>query len=299
MRSGAVRYIARRLLTAALLVFVVSSASFLLARAAPGDHLSGFDIDPAYAAAERRRLGLDRPILEQYASWLGGGLRLDFGESLRFRRPVTDLVRERAGNTAVLGVCALLLATVVGIPLGVISGSRRGLVPALLGGTSLLLLSIPPLVTSLLLLVADLRWRPDLPPVVAPALALALPITALLERLQSQAMSEALSEPSIAAAVARGIPPRRVIWRHGLRLSLKPVLAIYGIVVGGVLSGSFVVEIVLDWPGLGDLMYEALISRDLFLVAGCAAAVSAFLAAGILAADLAVLAVDPRVDSVP
>jgi ABC-type dipeptide/oligopeptide/nickel transport system permease component len=297
VRSGILRYIARRVLTAALLVLVVSSASFLLARLAPGDHLSGFDVDPAYAASERRRLGFDRPILEQYGSWLSGGARLDFGESLRFRRPVTALVRERAGNTALLGTCALLLATVVGIPLGVLSGSRRGYFSSILGGTSLLLLSIPPLVTSLLLLVADLRWGPDLPRVVLPALALALPITALLERLQAQAMGEALAEPSIAAAVARGIPARRVVWRHGLRLSLKPVLAIYGIVIGGVLSGSFVVEIVLDWPGLGDLMYEALIARDLYLVAGCAAAVSGFLAAGILAADLAVIAVDPRIEA--
>lgn len=297
MRRGAVRYIMRRLLTAALLVFIVSSAAFVLARAAPGDHLSGFDVDPAYAAAERRRLGLDRPILEQYASWLSRGVRLDFGESLRFRRPVAALVGERAGNTAVLGASALLLATVVGIPLGVLSGSGRGPLPSIVGGISLLMLSIPSLVTSLLLLVADMRWRPDLPRLVLPALALALPITALLERLQSQSMGEALAEPSIAAAVARGIPSRRVVWRHGLRLSLKPVLAIYGIIVGGVLSGSFVVEVVLDWPGLGDLMYEALIARDLYLVAGCAAAVSGFLAAGILAADLAVIAVDPRIES--
>jgi peptide/nickel transport system permease protein len=295
VQTGALRYIVGRFLTALLLVFVVASASFVLARLAPGDHLSGFDVDPAYAAAERHRLGLDRPFVEQYLAWLGRGLQLDLGESLRFRRPVATLLRERAWNTLRLGVSALLLATAIGIPLGVLSGSRRGALSSLVGGTSLVLLSIPPLITSLALLVAAVRLHMPLPRLVLATLALALPIAALLERLQSRSLEEALREPSIAAAIGRGIPRSRVVWRHALRLSLKPVLAIYGVIVGGVLSGSFAVEIVMGWPGLGELMFQALVSRDLFLVAGCAAAVSVFLAAGILFADLALLAADPRI----
>lgn len=290
------RYFVGRVLTAALLVFFVSSAAFVLSRLAPGDHLSALDVDPAYAAAERRRLGLDRPLSAQYADWLARGLRLDLGESLRFRRPVAALLRERAGNTALLGLSALLLATAVGIPLGVVTGTGRGAFSSIVSGSSLVLLSIPPLITSLILLLIAARTGVALPRLVLPTVALALPIAALLERLQSRSLSEALREPSIMAAIGRGIPRRRVIWRHGLRLSLKPVLAIYGVVVGGVLSGSFVVEIVMRWPGLGDLMFEALISRDLYLVAGCAAAGSVFLAAGLLLADLAIIAVDPRVE---
>ena len=126
-----------------------------------------------------------------------------------------------------------------------------------------------------------------------PSLALALPIAASLERLQSRAMAEALADPSILAALARGIPRRRVVWRHAFRLSLKPVLAIYGIIVASALSGSFAVEIVMSWPGLGDLMYEAPKARDVFLVAGCAATGSFFLATGLLASDLALAAIDP------
>jgi peptide/nickel transport system permease protein len=297
VHSGALRYIVRRILTAVVLVFAVSSAAFVLARLAPGDHLSGLDVDPAYAAAERQRLGLDRPLVEQYAAWVSRGVRLDFGESLRFHRPVTMLLRERAGNTALLGLCALMLATMLGIPLGVVTGSGRGLGPAFVSGISLLLLSIPPLITSLVLLLIAARAGVALPQLILPTLALALPIAALLERLQSRSLADALTEPSIVAAIARGIPRRRVIWRHGLRLSLKPVLAIYGAVVGGVLSGSFVVEYVMDWPGLGDLMYDALVARDLYLVAGCAATGSVLLAAGILLSDLALLAVDPRIET--
>jgi peptide/nickel transport system permease protein len=129
-----------------------------------------------------------------------------------------------------------------------------------------------------------------------PAVALALPMAAWLERLQSDAIREALAEPSVIAARARGIPGRRLLWAHAWRLSLKPVLAIYGILVGSVLSGSFVVEIVTAWPGLGALTYDALRARDVYLVAGCSATGAAFLAIGIFASDLALAAADPRLE---
>jgi peptide/nickel transport system permease protein len=304
-------YLLRRALAAALLVLVVSSAALALIQAAPGDHLSGFDLDPAAAAAERHKLGLDRPFLLQYASWLGRALRLDFGESAKYRRPVGELVAERAGRTALLGASALLLATVVGIPIGILSGSRRNSLTLAAQGLSLVILSVPPLVTSfgLLLLAHQTGWFPvggfpsgssagfeTIRYLALPAIALALPIAASLERLQSQAMSEALAEPSIRAARARGCSPTRIVWRHALRLSLTPVLAIYGVIVGTVLSGSFAVEIVTSWPGLGALMYEALVARDLHLVAGCAAAGALFLAIGVLLSDLALALIDPRVE---
>jgi peptide/nickel transport system permease protein len=316
VHSGFARFMLRRAVFAALLVFVVSSASLVLAHLAPTD--DAFGTDPAILAAERHRLGFDRPLTEQYADWIRRSLRFDFGESLRFRRPVGALIRERAWNTALLGASALVLATVIGIPLGVFTGSRgRGPLAALARGTSLAVLSVPPLVTSLVLLVLAARtgWFPagGLPAVpsgagwletagitarylLLPALALALPIAASLERLQSRSLSEALAEPCVRAALARGVPERRVIWKHALRLALKPVLAIYGITIGSVLSGSFIVEIVMSWQGLGDLMYQALQARDLYLVAGCAAAGSCCLAFGILVSDLALAAVDPRVE---
>ncbi len=306
----------RRAVFAALLVFAVSSASLVLASLAPPADAIG--TDPAVLAAERHRLGYDRPLATQYADWLGRGIRFDFGESLRFRRPVATLIRERTGHTALLGLSALALATLIGIPLGVFTGSRRGGVAAGAARVaSIALLSVPPLVTSLVLLLLAARtgWfptggLPTVPPdagfleagaivgryLFLPSLALGLPLAASLERLQSRAVSEALAEPCIMAAIARGVPRRRVVWKHALRLALKPVIAIYGITIGSVLSGSFGVEIVMSWQGLGDLMYQALQSRDLFLVAGCAAAGSSCLAAGILLSDLALVALDPRVE---
>ena len=125
MHRGFLTYLARRLLLAGLLVVVVSSASLLLVEAAPGDYFGGFDIPPAVAAAERHRLGLDWPFLVRYRDWLGRAARLDLGESFKYGRPVSGLVAERAGKTALLGATALLLATVIGVPAGVITGSRR------------------------------------------------------------------------------------------------------------------------------------------------------------------------------
>ncbi len=312
MHRALLTYLLRRVLLAIVLVFVVSSAALLLVQAAPGDHLSGFDLDPAVAAAERHRLGLDRPIMTQYASWLGRAARLDFGMSLKYGRPVGALVIERAGKTALLGVAALLLATAVGVSAGIFTGTRRGALALVTRGVSLVFVSVPPLVTSfgLLLFASRTGWFPvgGFPTaangarwitiahyLMLPAIALALPIAASLERVQSRALTDALTDPCLRAARARGCSTRRVIWRHALRLSLKPLLAIYGVIVGSVLSGSFAVEIVTSWPGLGALMYEGLVARDLYLVAGCAAAGAVFLAIGILLSDIGLALADPRV----
>lgn len=314
------RYFARRLAFALLLVFVVSSAALLLTRLAPGDFASdvfGAGASAETIARERARYGLDRPVFVQYASWLAGAVRLDLGTSLMYGRPVRGLVLQRAGNTALLAVTALLAATLIGLPLGVVSGSRRrGALSALIRVASLVLLSLPSLLTSLLLVLVAARtgWLPiggmisidavsgswgawlrdllwHLP---VPTLALALPVAATLERLQAQATAETLAEPFATAALARGIPWRRLLWRDLLRVAIRPVASIYGLVLAGLLSGSFVVEIVTAWPGLGRLMYDALRARDLYLVAGCATMGSVFLAIGSLVSDLTLAAVDPR-----
>lgn len=295
------RFLAWRLAGALLLVFAVASGAVLLAQLAPGDYAGAIGADPAVLAAERHRLGLDLPIAQQYARWARHAVTLDLGVSLQTDRPVAPLVRERAANTAALAAVALVAATALGIPCGVITGSRGGGLARLLRGGSVLLLSVPPLITSLglLTIAAATGWLPvsgmDGPrSFVVPALSLALPVAAALERLQSQSIADVLQRPSLAAARARGLPPFRVVWRHGWRQSLGPVLAVYGVIVGSLFSGSFAVELVTSWPGLGDLMRSALLARDTNLVAGCAAAGAAFLAIGVLAADIAHVLADPR-----
>ena len=308
-------FLLRRLLFAVLLVVAVSSASLLLTRLAPGDYASeslGIDARRERLAEMRQRYGLDRPLAAQYGDWLVRAVHLDFGRSLLYDRPVRDLIPERAANTAVLALAALVLATCIGLPLGIVSGSRRGLAARAIRGGSLVLLSCPSLLTSLLLVVVAARtgWFPVggmrspfattsgvldvLWHLVLPAAALAMPIAAMFERLQSQAMAETLGMPFVRAALARGVPRGRVVWRDALKPALRPVASVYGLVVGSLLSGSFAVEMVTSWPGLGRLMLDALKARDVYLVAGCAAAGSIFLAAGTIISDLALAVVDPR-----
>ncbi|MEO8257378.1 MAG: ABC transporter permease [Acidobacteriota bacterium] len=313
-------YLLRRLLFALALVFTVSSASLLLTRLAPGDYATdalGIGASRARLADMRARYGLDRPIAAQYRDWLAGMLRLDFGRSLAYDRPVMDLIPGRAANTAILAAAALLLATLIGLPLGIVSGSRPGgAASGLIRAGSVVLLSLPPLLMSLLLVFAAARtgWLPiggmqsgswpgtgggaalldRLRHLVVPVLALGLPLAAMFERLQSEAIHEALGQPYVTAALARGVPRSRVVWRDALKAALGPVASVYGLVVGSLLSGSFAVEMITAWPGLGRLMFEALRARDVYLVAGCAAAGSLFLACGTLLSDAALALVDPR-----
>jgi len=306
-----IAFIVRRLLFAVVLVFAVSSASLMLARFAPGDYVTGtLGLNASQRAVDeaRARYGLNRSFGAQYRDWLVGALHLDFGQSMQYDRPVTDLIPERALNTGILAVTALVVATLVGLPLGIVTGTRRrGVVPAAIRAASLVLLSMPPLLTSLFLVFAAAKsgWLPAggmtsssgeglLSHMIVPVAALALPLIAMFERLQSQAMSETIGQPYVLATFGRGVPPARVIWRDALKNALRPIASIYGLVVGTLLSGSFAVETVTAWPGLGQLMLNALRARDVYLVAGCAAAGSIFLAIGTLMSDAALAIVDPR-----
>ncbi|HEY7599961.1 MAG TPA: ABC transporter permease [Candidatus Limnocylindrales bacterium] len=306
-------YLSRRLAFAAFLVFAVSSASLVLVELAPGDYAInqlGLNAPPEEVAALRQRLGLDRPLVEQYVDWLAKAARLDFGRSLANGRPVVELISESASNTAVLAITALALATLVGLPLGVMTGARRnGALTTLVRTASVFLVSMPPLLTSLFLvfLAARTGWFPiggmstigggladRLHHMVVPVLALALPLSAMFERLQSQATAESMGQPFVLATLARGVPAARVIWRDALKPALVPVASVYGLVIGTLLSGSFAVEVITTWPGLGTLMLGALRARDVYVVAGCAAAGSVFLAAGTLLSDAALVLADPR-----
>lgn len=313
------RFALRRGVVALLLVLLVSSAALLLTRLAPGDVTSEqiLELDAATRARLRTEAGLDQPLLTQYVHWLGGVVRLDFGRSLVYSRPVAEMVGERLVNTSVLALAALLLATFIGLPLGIVSGSSSGMLARVIRAASLVCLSVPPLVASLFLVLvaAQTRWWPiggmtsasaaqlawpawllDLTQhLLVPALALALPIAATLERVQAQAIADAMAQPFVRAGLARGITRGRAVLVHAWRGSLGPVLGLYGIIIGTLFSGSFVVEIVTAWPGLGRLLFDALRARDLYLVAGAVAAGGIALAAGTFIVDVLHAWLDPRV----
>jgi peptide/nickel transport system permease protein len=205
---------------------------------------------------------------------------------------------------------------VIGCRSGSFAGSRDGgLLPTAIRAASLVFLSMPPLLTSLFLLFVAARtgWFPIagmrsttassggatidlLYHLILPAAAVGLPLAAMLERLQAQAIGEAVRQPFVMATIARGVPHSRVVWRDALKASLRPVASVYGLIIGT--PAQRIVrrfEVIMAWPGLASLMLDALVSRDVFLVAGCAGAGAVFLAFGTLLSDLALAAVDPRV----
>lgn len=315
------RFIARRALAALALAFVLATGGLVLARAAGGDYVSqslGLGARPETIQRLRAARGLDRPFAEQYADWLRGAVRLDFGTSLLYQRPVRDLVAGRTANSALLAAGALLVACLAGLPLGLLSGSRpRTFAAQAVRALSALFISVPPLIAALLLVwaagvtglfpiggmtslalddgrmasrVLDVLWH--LP---VPVLALAIPLAATLERIQSQAIAAALADPSITAARARGVSARRALWAHAFRLSAKAPIAVGGVLAGAVLSGSFAVELVTSWPGLGRLTYEALVARDVPLVAGCATAGALLVSLGLVVSDVLLAVADPRI----
>jgi peptide/nickel transport system permease protein len=312
-------YLIRRIVATIVLVIVVSSAALVITRFAARHSIGAdrFGAPPEEIARAREEAGLNVPLVSQWASWLGGVVRLDLGDSLLYRQPVAPIVGERARNTALLATVAFLTALVLGIPPAFVTATRpRSLAARAIRALSLVLLSLPSFVSSLALVLIAARtgWLPagglissqtgetlaerlidaawHLP---LPVLALALPLAATIERLQAQSLVEALAQPPVRAARARGIPFSTIVIRHAGRLAVKPVAAVGGLAFGALLSGSFAVEVVTAWPGLGRLTIDALRNRDPNLVAGCAAAGTVVLALGLLAADLVIAWSDPRV----
>ncbi len=313
------RFVIRRALAALLLVWVVASCAFLLAALAPGDvarMAAGFGAGPARIEAIRKELGLDRSLVVQYGRWVARGVRGDLGTSSLYHAPVGPMVLDRAANTALLALAALLLALLIGLPPAVLCATRpRSIAARAVRAISLLLLSIPPFVGALALVLvaartgwlpaggmtsgADLtgaRWLADvLWHLPLPALALALPLAATFERHQTRALAEALQMPAVQAARARGVGDTQIVRRHAWRLSLTPVLALGGLAMAALLGGAFVVETIAAWPGLGRLTYDAMRARDTALVAGCALAGSTVLAIGLFVSDALTAWADPRV----
>ncbi len=308
------RFTAGRVASGAIFALVVASLAMALARAVPTGDREDLDRTAEERAAYRAERGLDQPFLHQYLRWLAGLARLDFGQSSRYQRPVGDLLGERAANTAMLAVAAMLVATALGVPLGRLAGREPRGAGRIVRALSLAVLSLPPLLSSLVLVfiaartgwlpsggmtsggLAGVAWALDvLRHLPVPALALALPMAATLERLQARSMAEALARPFVTASLARGLDRETAARVHAWPVSLAPVLGAYGVLVGSLFSGSFVVELVTGWPGLGLLLFDALNARDVWLVAGCGAAGAVSLAVGTTLADVAHAAIDPRV----
>lgn len=300
-------YLANRLLLSLLAVWGVATLVFLVIRLVPGDPAVVFAGPSATAAQIERvrvRLGTDRPLLAQYLGFTADVLRLDFGVSYRWNRPVASLVAERVPATALLAASALAIAVVVGVPLGVLAAQHRGRwLDKAISVASLVGQALPNFwigIVLILVLSARLRllpssgigtWRH----LVLPALTLSLPLLGLLVRLVRAGLLEVLNEDFVRTARARGLSDRAVLIKHAGRNTLIPVVTMIGLQFAQMLGGAVVIETVFGWPGLGRLLVDAVGTRDYAIVQAAVIFIAIGYTVVNLLVDLSYGALDPRV----
>jgi len=300
-------YLLRRILIAVPTLLGVVLLVFLMVRLAPGDPailLAGEFATPETLEAIRTRYGLDRPLPEQFALYLGALLQGDLGESARSRRPVLEELKTYFPNTVVLATAAILVALATGIPLGILAALRQGswldlgvMVLALLGG------SMPVFwfgLLAILIFSVELGWFPvagkgTLAHLVLPAVTLGINATALLARMTRGTLVEVLSQDYIRTARAKGLAERVVIFKHALRNALIPVVTVAGLEFGSLLAGAVITETIFAWPGLGQLLVGSILSRDYPVVQGAVLLVAFTFTLVNLMVDLLYAWIDPRV----
>ena len=310
-------YILKRLVSAIPVLFGITLIVFLIMALIPGDPATailGSYATPDNVAKLNRDLGLDKPMVARYFIWLGNMLQGDFGRSFALNRPVLDEVLERFNATLILAGTALILCSLLGVIAGVVSASRQyGFADKAITFAVLIGISVPSFFLGMmmvLLFAVNQRWLPvsgmfaiygggDLPDLlkhlVMPALALAVVATGVIARLSRSAMLEVLRQDFIRTARAKGVGERAVIWRHALRAAMVSIIPVLGIQAGFVLSGAVYIEIVFQWPGVGRMLVDAILKRDILLVQGGVVFVAACYVLFNIVVDVAQSMLDPRI----
>jgi peptide/nickel transport system permease protein len=299
-------YLASRLAQTLLVVFLALTAVFFMVRLG-GDPVLLFlptDIQTKDVEEFRQRLGFNDPLAVQYARFVGGALRGDFGESLRYRHDALGLVLERLPATLLLAATAVGLSLVVAVPVGVLSAVRRNTLVDHLGTAATVLgQAVPGFWLGLMLIYVfsvQLRWLPtggmgSLAHLVMPSIVLAAFFSARIARLTRSALLEALGEDYVLTARAKGLGETRVIGKHTLRNSAIPIVTLAGLEIGQLLGGAVITETIFAWPGLGRLTVQALLNRDFPVVLAAVFVISVTYTLINLAVDLLYGWLDPRV----
>ncbi|WP_337875876.1 ABC transporter permease [Elioraea sp.] len=307
-------FVVRRLVAAAPTLIAVLTLVFVIVRIVPGDPalvILGDQATPEAIAALRARLGLDRPLHEQYLEFLFASLTGDFGTSLVTGRPIVSEVAAVLPHTLDLTAAAMLIGTMVGVPVGIWAALHRNrAIDVAARILSLLGLSFPVFVSGIfLLLLFALHWRifpvignadladpaDRLHKLVLPAITLGLVMAAYITRVTRSAMLHVLSEDFIRTARAKGVPWRAVVWKHGLRNALIPVVTVVGLYVGILIGNSVLTEIVFNRPGLGKIIVGALNQRDYAMLQGLMVIYCFLIVVVNLITDLTYGLIDPRV----
>ncbi|MBD2091776.1 ABC transporter permease [Microcoleus sp. FACHB-1515] len=318
------RYIVKRLLQALLTLLLASALCFGIIQLAPGDYLdtlrSNPQIDQETIQALQEQFGLDQPVWEQYRRWLTQILTQgNFGRSFAYNRSVAALLWERVPATLLLSIASLLVTWAIAVPLGIIGAVKQNTwLDRILRVLSYTGQGFPALITGLLLLFLAQNLSPlvpvggmtsidhsDLSPIgkvldigwhmIFPTLALGITGFAGLQRLTRGQMLDVMRQNYIQTARAKGLPENRVIYVHALRNAVNPLITLLGFEFAGLLGGAFITENLFDWPGLGQLILQALTAQDLYLVMASLMMGAVLLIIGNLLADLLLSAVDPRI----
>jgi peptide/nickel transport system permease protein len=317
-----VRYLCVRIGHGLLVLLGVSLLSFLLAAAAPGSFADELRLDPRVSAetiaAMQSRYGVNRSLPEQYLRWLQSIGRGEFGLSVIYNEPVGPLLWPRMRNTLLLTVPATALAWIIAVPIGAWAAARRGRwFDRVTTALTTTLLGIPEIVLGIGLLFIAVRtgyfptggmtsldfdqlgpWQKlhdALRHFFLPVTALALVNLPVLVRHVRGSLVDVLRAPFIQAARAAGVPERRLLFRHALRIGANPLISLLGLSVAGLLSASLVIETIMSWPGLGPLMLDAVMARDLHVVVAAVTCSTVLLVAGNLCADGLLYLADPRI----
>ena len=275
------RYFVMRLLGLVPTMFLVTVCVFFFVHLLPGDPAqlaAGPEADEETVRMVRERLGLDRPLPEQFVLFVKKTVTGDFGISIRSQRPVIDEVADRFGPTLLLTVAAMVWAVAFGLLIGVVSAVKRGRWPDRLGmAFAVSGISMPPFALGILLMEVFSVWLGWFPTVgaeswrhyVLPSITLGAGVAAVMARFTRSALIEVLSEDYVRTARAKGLPARQVLSRHALRNALIPVVTMMGLQFDFLLGGSIVVEKVFNWPGMGRLLVDAVEMRDYPVMQTC------------------------------
>ena len=307
------RFIIRRFVYSLLALLGVTLIVFMLSRVA-GDpramliDQSGYGLSEEAMAALAHEMRLDEPIPIQYAYWLGGVLRGDLGTDWSDRQPVTEKIFARIPNTLKLGLSAWIVATVVGIPLGVLSAVKRGsfwdYLARMFAVFGITLPTFFVAIMAILLFSVQLRWLPvggtgdgafDFRHWVLPVATLAWAPMAGYLRLMRSAMLEILDSEYVKLARAKGVGNNKVIWKHAVRNSLIVPVTVSALLLAGFITGTVVTEVVFAWPGLGRLAFDAVVNNNIDLVAGTTLVFGAIFIVANFLVDLSYMVIDPRI----
>ena len=327
------RYIIKRLIQMIPLILIISFLSFGVSKLAPGDFLAKQAMNPrvsaAEIAAERHRLGLDKPWYVQYGLWVEHFtipevhsswpyLTWNWGESFTYNEPVTTVIGERLGATLLLGVAALLFTWLIALPLGIYSAVHQySFFDKLFSTLSFIALGLPDFFLALLLLfvaaktgwfpvggkmnpsmIIEPTWRQWLDVawhMIVPTIAVGIGSISILQRRMRGNLLDVLGEEYVRTARAKGLPENQVIYRHAVRNALNPIITLLGFELGALLSGFALVENVVGWPGLGFTMLHSMLDQDIPLTMAGLMIGAIMLLLGNLIADLMLAGADPRI----